>query len=337
MEIRVVGRGEGTYSARGSVMFFKAPAERDDGDFSLMERTLPPGGRRPPAHRHTNCSEGYFVLDGLVSAVVEGDELAMGPDPFLLVPRRTAHTFGNAGRMKPGCWSSVHRRWMPTSPGSTSCGTGGSPRRRMRNGPRWAGSGWNLQSDGGQRGRSGSPGRLTSVPGGCKGYGRLKSSRAAEARRPAGYELGHEDPTGHDARRCPSVRPTTGAGTPGTAGSAPCCRCPCPTRQGSGCRGTSSSGNSTPVCGSPSRRPRKRGQTADPTIALAPTVTTPIGPGKSTVRHPDGTLSHTAHRDAGSNRHDGRGAVRPVRMPRAGGGSGSSALGSRVDGPAGAA
>jgi mannose-6-phosphate isomerase-like protein (cupin superfamily) len=78
-------------------MFFKALAEQDDGDLSLMERTLPPGGRRPPPHRHTNCSEAYFVLDGLVSVVVEGEELGVGPEGFVLVPRGTAHTFGNAG------------------------------------------------------------------------------------------------------------------------------------------------------------------------------------------------------------------------------------------------
>jgi quercetin dioxygenase-like cupin family protein len=78
-------------------MAFKALAELDGGDFSLMERTLPPRGRRPPAHRHTNCSEAYFVLDGLVSVVVEGEELAVGPEGFVLVPRGTAHTFGNAG------------------------------------------------------------------------------------------------------------------------------------------------------------------------------------------------------------------------------------------------
>jgi mannose-6-phosphate isomerase-like protein (cupin superfamily) len=78
-------------------MFFKALAEQDDGDLSLMERTLPPGGRRPPPHRHTNCSEAYFVLDGLVSVVVEGEELAVRPEGFVLVPRGTAHTFGNAG------------------------------------------------------------------------------------------------------------------------------------------------------------------------------------------------------------------------------------------------
>jgi len=99
MAIGVVGRGEGEakYSARGSAMYFKAVAAKDDGDFSLMERTLPTGGRRPPPHRHTNCSEAYFVLEGLVSVVVEGEELLVGPDQFVLVPRGTAHTFGNGG------------------------------------------------------------------------------------------------------------------------------------------------------------------------------------------------------------------------------------------------
>jgi len=47
MTVRALGSGEGErrYGARGSVMFFKALAEQNGGDFSLMERTLPPGGR----------------------------------------------------------------------------------------------------------------------------------------------------------------------------------------------------------------------------------------------------------------------------------------------------
>jgi mannose-6-phosphate isomerase-like protein (cupin superfamily) len=94
----VVGRGQGrSYTARGSVMFFEALAEQNGGDFSLMERTLPPNGRRPPPHRHTNCSEAYFVLDGQVSVIVESEELLVGPEGFVLIPRGTAHTFGNAG------------------------------------------------------------------------------------------------------------------------------------------------------------------------------------------------------------------------------------------------
>jgi mannose-6-phosphate isomerase-like protein (cupin superfamily) len=102
MDARVFGRGEGSrqYSARGSEMFFKAVAELDDGDLSLMERTLPAGGRRPPPHRHTNCSEAYFVLDGLVAVVVEDEEFSLGPEDFLLVPRGTAHTFGNGGEQE---------------------------------------------------------------------------------------------------------------------------------------------------------------------------------------------------------------------------------------------
>ena len=84
------------YAARGSEMFFKAVASMDDGDLSLMERTLPPGGRRPPPHRHTNCSEAYFVLDGVVSVTVGDAELSVTPEGFVLVPRGTAHTFGNA-------------------------------------------------------------------------------------------------------------------------------------------------------------------------------------------------------------------------------------------------
>ncbi len=74
------GPGEGAkeYSARGSDMFFKAIGELDDGDFSLMERTLPPGGRRPPVHRHTNCSEAYFILEGTVTVVIDEGGVELG-------------------------------------------------------------------------------------------------------------------------------------------------------------------------------------------------------------------------------------------------------------------
>ncbi|MGE5286370.1 MAG: cupin domain-containing protein [Micromonosporaceae bacterium] len=95
---KIISPGEGTMlTARGSVMAFKAVAEQTKGDFSLMERTLPPGGGRPPAHRHTNCSEAFFVLGGTVAFDVDGEPLTGGPGDFLLVPRGAAHTFGNGG------------------------------------------------------------------------------------------------------------------------------------------------------------------------------------------------------------------------------------------------
>jgi mannose-6-phosphate isomerase-like protein (cupin superfamily) len=87
-------------TARGSVMAFKAVAAQTGGDFSLMERTLPPGGRRPPAHQHVNCSEAFFVLDGEVSFRLGDADLTGGPGDFLLVPRGAAHTFGNTGSVQ---------------------------------------------------------------------------------------------------------------------------------------------------------------------------------------------------------------------------------------------
>ena len=97
-ESSIVSGGLGkVVSARGSVMAFKAIAAQTDGDFSLMERTVPPRGRRPLPHRHANCSEAFWVLDGTITFVLDGVEQRGGRDDFLLVPRGAAHTFGNDG------------------------------------------------------------------------------------------------------------------------------------------------------------------------------------------------------------------------------------------------
>ena len=88
------GEGE-RREARGSEMWFKATAASTQGRFSLMERTLPPGGRMPPAHRHVGNDEAYFVLDGVVEFRVAGDIVEASSGTFVLVPAGEAHTFGN--------------------------------------------------------------------------------------------------------------------------------------------------------------------------------------------------------------------------------------------------
>ena len=90
--------GEGVrYEARGSVMWFKATAENTNGRFSLMERTLPPGGRMPPAHSHVGNDEAYFVLDGTVEFRVEDKIFEGSVGTFVLVAAGEVHTFGNTG------------------------------------------------------------------------------------------------------------------------------------------------------------------------------------------------------------------------------------------------
>jgi mannose-6-phosphate isomerase-like protein (cupin superfamily) len=97
-ESSIISAGKGkVVTARGSVMSFKAVAAQTAGDFSLMERTVPPRGRRPLPHRHVNCSEAFWVLDGTITFVLDGVKCQGGPDDFLLVPRGASHTFGNDG------------------------------------------------------------------------------------------------------------------------------------------------------------------------------------------------------------------------------------------------
>jgi quercetin dioxygenase-like cupin family protein len=78
-------------------MWFKATASDTKGRFSLMERTLPAGGRMPPSHRHGGNEEAYFVLEGRVEFRVEGDVFEGAPGTFVLVPVGESHTFGNTG------------------------------------------------------------------------------------------------------------------------------------------------------------------------------------------------------------------------------------------------
>ena len=92
----VFGPGEGErHQARGSVMHFKATSQTTSGRFSLMERSLPAGGRMPPPHVHSGMEEAYFVLEGEVTFVLDGADQTFGPGTSVLVPAGTGHTFGN--------------------------------------------------------------------------------------------------------------------------------------------------------------------------------------------------------------------------------------------------
>jgi mannose-6-phosphate isomerase-like protein (cupin superfamily) len=90
------GSSEGVrYEARGSVMWFKATASSTEDRFSLMERTLPPGGRMPPAHSHIGNDEAYFVLEGTVEFHVADEIFEDKAGAFVLVSAGETHTFGN--------------------------------------------------------------------------------------------------------------------------------------------------------------------------------------------------------------------------------------------------
>jgi quercetin dioxygenase-like cupin family protein len=100
MEQRIFfGPGEGmAFSARGSTMIFKAIADTTNNAFSLMERVLPVSNRRPQPHRHQG-PEGFYVLEGSIEFVIEGQRRVGGAGFWALVPGGMAHTFGNVGEV----------------------------------------------------------------------------------------------------------------------------------------------------------------------------------------------------------------------------------------------
>ena len=124
----VLGPGEGRrLEARGSEMLFKAVAATTGGRFSLMDRTLPPGGRMPPPHRHPSTVEAFLVVDGTLTFDVDGDQITAQADTFVLVPEGASHTFGNRadvpGRVLiihapalDGYFEDLARLWSGTGP-----------------------------------------------------------------------------------------------------------------------------------------------------------------------------------------------------------------------------
>ncbi len=94
----VLGEGEGqVYRARGSAMVFKAGRAETDGRFSFMDRTLPPGGRRPPKHVHVAAAEAFYVLAGEIEFWLDDDTTRQEAGAFVLVPGGVSHSFANAG------------------------------------------------------------------------------------------------------------------------------------------------------------------------------------------------------------------------------------------------
>jgi mannose-6-phosphate isomerase-like protein (cupin superfamily) len=56
-----------------------------------------PGGKPPPAHYHPDQDEHFEVLEGTLTAKVDGEERNLGIGETLDIPRRTPHQMWNRG------------------------------------------------------------------------------------------------------------------------------------------------------------------------------------------------------------------------------------------------
>ena len=82
-------------TARGSALRFKALGADTDRRFSLFEREVPVGARRPAAHRHPGTSEAFYVLDGTLAMRLGDENLAVHAGTFVCVPPGVVHAFSN--------------------------------------------------------------------------------------------------------------------------------------------------------------------------------------------------------------------------------------------------
>jgi mannose-6-phosphate isomerase-like protein (cupin superfamily) len=91
--IRQTGQGR-TIAVVGDVYRFLASGEDTNGKYALLEAIVPPGGG-PPPHVHSREEEGFYVLEGDVTFVIDGETLVATAGMFANLPVGVPHSFKN--------------------------------------------------------------------------------------------------------------------------------------------------------------------------------------------------------------------------------------------------
>ena len=78
----------------GMPLIMLCEASETGGSWSLFEEEVPLG-MGPPPHRH-DWDEAYYILEGQVNFVVDGDLVTLSRGDFNYLPRGTVHGFKGA-------------------------------------------------------------------------------------------------------------------------------------------------------------------------------------------------------------------------------------------------
>lgn len=68
-----------------------------EGDYALLEIVTDPGTPGPPPHYHENCSEFFYVVDGVLEIIADGEPCLLKRGDSCSVARGVVHTFSNPG------------------------------------------------------------------------------------------------------------------------------------------------------------------------------------------------------------------------------------------------
>jgi quercetin dioxygenase-like cupin family protein len=91
--IRERGAGR-TIAVVGDVYRFLATGDDTNGKYALWEAIVPPGGG-PPPHVHSREEEGFYVLEGEITILIDNQRLIASAGMFANMPVGTPHSFKN--------------------------------------------------------------------------------------------------------------------------------------------------------------------------------------------------------------------------------------------------
>jgi quercetin dioxygenase-like cupin family protein len=89
--VRHAGEGEQCWFFGGGVWTWKVAEADTDGALSIVEVAMD-RGKVTPLHTHP-IAESLWVLAGELVYHIDGEEIALGQDDFVLVPAGVAHAF----------------------------------------------------------------------------------------------------------------------------------------------------------------------------------------------------------------------------------------------------
>ena len=79
------------YLFLGDIFRFLVNSEESCGSIATMEVRLPPHSG-PDSHIHAEAEEGFYVLEGDLTATVGDQTFEVSPGDFLHIPRGTTHS-----------------------------------------------------------------------------------------------------------------------------------------------------------------------------------------------------------------------------------------------------
>lgn len=87
--------GGPTLALMGVNLAFKVASRETDGMYALLDYSMPPRFAGPPLHWHKVTNEGFYVLEGKISFMLDSQVFIGEPGAFVYVPTRRIHKFSN--------------------------------------------------------------------------------------------------------------------------------------------------------------------------------------------------------------------------------------------------